>query len=232
MAALKSIGKDTQHYVNGVPQFDTPNHNYDTSDFNQLVSAIKAGKLGPGALPAVSFVKAPGFQDGHGAYSDPIDEQEFVVNEINLLQSTASLWPNTAIVVNYDDSDGWYDHAYSGVKNPSDTVADFLTGTGTCGTGTPGLGGEQGRCGYGPRLPMLVISPWARQNFVDHTLSDQSSITKFIEDNWSLGQIDGSYANVAGALDTMFTFTNLAANRRVPNTHKLLLDPNTGEPTG
>jgi len=229
LAALKSIGKDTQHYVSGVPQFDTPNHNYDTSDFDQLVAAIRAGKLPASALPAVSFIKAPGFQDGHGQYSDPLDEQRFIVNEINLLQSASTLWQNTAVVVNYDDSDGWYDHAYSGVKNPSDTVSDALNGTGLCGTGQP-IAGEQGRCGYGPRLPMMVISPWARSNFVDHTLTDQSSILKFIQDNWTLGPIADSFANVAGGLDTMFTFTNLAPSQLVPNNHHLVLDPTTGEP--
>ncbi len=75
---LNTIGRDTQSYVNGAPQFNTPNHNYDTSDFNQLVSAITAGQLPATALPAVSFVKAPGYQDGHAAYSDPADEQRFV----------------------------------------------------------------------------------------------------------------------------------------------------------
>ena len=65
-------------YVDGVPQFNTPNHNYDTSDFDQLVAAIGRGKLPASALPAVSFLKAPGYQDGHAGYSDPADEQEFV----------------------------------------------------------------------------------------------------------------------------------------------------------
>jgi phospholipase C len=119
--ALRSIGTDTQHYVGGMPQFDTPNHNYDTSDFDQLVSAIGNGDLPASALPAVSFLKAGGYQDGHAAYSDPIDEQQFVVNEINALQHTPA-WKSTAVVIAYDDSDGWYDHAYSGVHNPSTSV--------------------------------------------------------------------------------------------------------------
>ena len=48
-----------------------------------------------------------------------------------------------------------------------------------------------GRCGPGVRTPLLVISPWAKQNYVDHTFTTQTSITRFIEDNWSLGQIGG-----------------------------------------
>ena len=44
------------------------------------------------------------------------------------------------------------------------------------------------RCGYGPRLPLLVISPWSRQNYVDHTLNDQTSIIRLIEQRFGLGR--------------------------------------------
>ena len=69
--------------------------------------------------------------------------------------------------------------------------SDNLNGFGKCGNGMP-LKDDNGKviegsCGYGPRIPLLVISPYAKQNFVDHGLSDQSSIVRFIEDNWSLG---------------------------------------------
>ena len=209
LAGLQEIGTDTQSFSGGYgvgPQFDTPNHNYDSSDFDQLVAAIAHHQLPASALPAVTFLKAPGYQDGHAAYSDPADEQAFIVDEVNALEKTPD-WSSTAVIVNYDDSDGWYDHAYSGVTNPSLAGADNLTGTtlgtiapsnptsGQCGsesTSKP-LANEQGRCGLGPRLPMLVISPWAKTNYVDHNLSDQSSIINFIEYNWRLPAIPGSF---------------------------------------
>jgi phospholipase C len=234
VSALKTIGTDTQHYVNGQPQFDTPNHQYDMTDFTQLVSGIGTGDLPPSALPAVSFLKAPGFQDGHAAYSDPIDEQRFVVDQINALQKTPD-WKSTAVVVAYDDSDGWYDHVFSGVSNPSNTVADALTGTGMCGTGTP-VAGQQGRCGFGPRQPLLVISPWSKQNYVDHTLTDQSSITRFVEDNWGLSRITGSMDANAGSLDGMFDFAAKTGNGNAygnaPNAKPFLLDAATGKRMG
>jgi len=202
LAGLSSIGHDTQSYSGAQPQFNTPNHNYDTGDFDQLVSAITAGQLPPSALPAVSFLKAPGNQDGHAGYSDPADEQAFVVKEINALMKSPD-WNSTAVFINYDDSDGWYDHAYSGVTNPSTSPADNLTNTrlsgatsGLCtgpgATASTPLAGEQGRCGFGPRLPMLVISPYARHNYVDHNLSDQASIINFVEYNWGVPGIPGS----------------------------------------
>jgi phospholipase C len=94
-----------------------------------------------------------------------------------------------------------------------------------CGHGDS-LANEQGRCGYGPRLPLLVVSPFARANFVDHTLTDQSSIAKFVEDNWSLGRIRGSFANIAGSLDHLFAFDDHHGATNPP----LFLDPSTGEP--
>ena len=228
---LSNIGTDTQHVVNGAPQFDTPNHQYDMSDFDSLVSAINAGQLPPSALPAVSFLKAPGYEDGHAGYSDPIDEQQFLVKEINALEQSPD-WKSTAIVIAYDDSDGWYDHQASTITTPGNSAAD----TALCTAGSTPFAGEQGRCGYGPRLPLLVISSWAKSNVVDHTRTDQSSIIRFVEDNWGLPRIAGSFDSVAGSLNGMFDFGAKKgqgnAYGNAPNSAPLMLDPTTGQPTG
>jgi phospholipase C len=229
LTGLATIGKDTQSYVNGVPQFNTPNHQYDTSDWNQLVAAIGDHQLPASDLPAVSFLKAPGYEDGHAGYSDPFDEQKFIVDTINALQKTPD-WNSTAVIISYDDSDGWYDHAFSGVTNPSASVADVLTGTGVCGSGTP-LAGENGRCGYGPRLPLLVISPWAKENYVSNTLTSQTSIIKFVEDNWRLPRIPGSFDAVTGSINDMFDFDH-HGHGHPENAERFILDPVTGQPVG
>jgi len=226
-ASLSSIGWDTQSYVNGVPQFDTANHNYDMSDFDALVGAIHEGDLPPSALPDVSFLKAPGYEDAHAQYSDPADEQEFVVREINALERTPD-WAHTAVIVLYDDSDGWYDHAYPGVRNPSNTAADSM-----CGSGTP-LAGEQGRCGFGPRQPLLVISPFAKSNAVDGNLSNQASVINFVEYNWGLPAISGSADQIQSSVDaTEGVPFDLAGLFNFGGSHdrKLILDPATGQPT-
>lgn len=160
-------------------------------------------------------------EDGHAAYSDPLDEQHFLVSLTNKIEKSKD-WKDTAIVVAYDDSDGWYDHQMSPLVNHSQSGGDALTNDGQCGTGGPRLGGYELRCGYGPRLPLLVISPFSKVNAVDSSITDQSSILKLIEDNWKTGQIgDGSLDAVAGSLDTMFDFSK-------PSAKPLFLDPNTG----
>src|SRR5262249_28758299 len=124
----------------------------------------------------------------------------------------------------YDDSDGSYDHVMPPIVNTSQTSADALTGEGQCGKNPPRLAGYQGRCGYGSRLPFMVISPWSRVNFVDHTLTDQSSVIRFIEDNWRLGRIgDGSFDELAGPITNMFDFSGRHAR-------KIILDRETGLP--
>jgi phospholipase C len=76
------------------------------------------------------------------------------------------------------------------------------------------IGVAPGRCGYGPRLPLLVISPYARRNFVDHMLTDQTSIARFIEDNWGLPRLgDGAMDQWEGSLVAMFDFDHACENR-------------------
>lgn len=199
-----------------IGETDQAKHQYDLSDFFTAADN--------GHLPAVSFLKAAGYQDGHAGYSDPIDEQKFLVETINHLQKLPE-WSHTAVVIAYDDSDGWYDHQPAPIMNPSQTSEDQLTGDGNCGTGTP-LGGYQGRCGLGPRQPFLLISPYAKSNFVDHTVTDQASILRFIEDNWDLGRIgNGSFDHISGSLLNLFNFDSPA------NAAPYRLDPATGRPT-
>ena len=194
-----------------IGQTDQANHQYDLIDF--------FAALNNGNLPAVSYLKAAAYQDGHAGYSDPLDEQTFLVNTINSIMSSPA-WNTTAIIIAYDDSDGWYDHVVGPIVSPSSVSDDSLAGAGSCGNSANST--YQGRCGYGPRLPLLVISPYAKVNFVDHTVTDQSSILRFVEDNWSLGRIgDSSMDAIAGPLNNMFNFS-------APSASAVVLDPSTG----
>jgi phospholipase C len=205
--------------VASIGHTDQANHQYDLSDFWVAVNAHN--------MPAVSYLKAPGYEDGHAGYSNPLDEQRFLVETINRLMQSPD-WKDTAVVIAYDDSDGWYDHQMGPIVNQSqDPTLDAITGT-TCGSRADSqhtLGGYQDRCGYGPRLPLLVVSPWSKSNFVGHATTDQTSILRFIEDNWQTGRIgDASFDAKAGSIDGMFAFDE--HSHRAPS--KLILDTTTG----
>ena len=191
-----------------VGKTDQANHLYDLSWFWEAARA--------GNLPAVSFLKAPAYQNGHPGNSNPLDEQEFLVRALNRLQRLPE-WRSMAVVIAADDSDGWYDHVMPPIVNQSNTPLDFM-----CGSKNDGPGA---RCGYGPRLPLLVISPYAKENYASHALSDQTSILRFIEDNWLQGERISaiSFDRFAGSLADMFDFSR-------PNMRRLLLDPVTGRP--
>ncbi len=201
---------------------DQANHQYDIKDFWAAADS--------GNLPDVSYLKAPAYEDGHAGYSDPLDEQRWLVQTINGLQRLPT-WSSTAVIITWDDSDGWYDHQIGPLIMESQTSLDALTGKSTCGAsaarvprnkaGAP----EEARCGVGPRIPMLVISPYAKQNFVDDTFTTQSSVIGFIEDNWLGGKRlgNGSADSWSGSLDNMFSFGS-------PSSKRLLLNPSTGEP--
>jgi phospholipase C len=203
---------------------DQANHQYDLRDFFAAADHNN--------LPAVSYLKAADYQDGHAGYSDPLDEQTWLASTINHLEKLPS-WKSTAVIIAYDDSDGWYDHQMGPITTQSNTTAstppaiDALTGAGLCGGNAAQIpSGQQGKCGVGPRQPLLVVSPFAKRNFVDGTFTDQSSVVQFIEDNW-LGseRIGGGAADAAaGTLDNLFSF-------RGPQNQPLFLDPSTGQPT-
>ncbi|HEX4752826.1 MAG TPA: alkaline phosphatase family protein [Solirubrobacterales bacterium] len=215
---------------NGAPGEHGANHEYDISAFDEAVKHEN--------LPAVSFLKAPEYQDGHPGYSDPLDEQAFIAEKLDELEQS-NQWESTAVVIAYDDSDGWYDHVMPPIVSPSEGSLDALTGPGQCRTLSAAQEKEKtegkaiplptinSHCGYGPRLPLMVISPYAKQNYVDNTLTDQSSITRFIEENWQTGRTSAtSMANKAGTLMNMFDFEEGA-----PKAPKVFLNPENGEIT-
>ena len=212
-------------------QGDQANHQYDLNTFEAALAA--------GRLPAVTFLKAPATETGHPQTSSALAEQTFLVDTINLLQQSPE-WHEMAILIAYDDSDGWYDHAMPPILNQSsDALVDSI-----CGSAALPAGAFNDRCGYGERLPFLAISPFAKRNYVDHATLDTTSILAFIEDNWSLGRIDsldhpdgtangnpppgqGSFDRLAGSIAGLLDFDR-HGDERFGERH-VILDDNTGE---
>ena len=220
-SSIQAVGHTLQADGHSV---DPANHDYDLNDF---YAAVQAGNF-----PAVSYIKMQAYQDSHAGNSDPLDEQEGMVKLVNFLQERPE-WKDTAVIVTYDDSDGWYDHAYAKPTSASyDASADQVNGPGQCGTGVnsqpqpKGVNGlpVNGRCGPGTRIPFLVISPYARHNYVTHNRLSQASVVRFIEDNWLHGKRlgGGSFDASAGSIMSLFDFHHGDSNK------KLILDPTAG----
>ena len=99
-----------------------------------------------------------------------LDEQTFLVNTINRLMNRPE-WDSTAVVVLYDDSDGWYDHVMPPIMSQSVSNLDALTGSGLCGSMTDGA--YAGRCGPGP---CPTPAEWKSVAFVHSDATDSSPV--------------------------------------------------------
>ena len=140
---------------------------YSTSimgDPNQRATHIKDAidffaAVDNGTLPAVSFVKPDGLLDGHPA-SSKLDLFEAMLKKIvDHLNANQELFASTALIVTFDEGGGYYD---SGYIQPLDFFGD------------------------GPRIPMIIVSPYTRGGHISHEYTDHVSILKFIERNWDL----------------------------------------------
>jgi phospholipase C len=159
--------------------------------------------IAAGTLPAVSFVRPPETMAGHPANSNMSAYENYAADLVNLVHARADLWRSTAIVITTDEGGGYFD---SGYVQPLDFFGD------------------------GTRIPLIVVSPYAREGLVDHTYYDHASILKFIERNWKLAplselsrdrlpnpvQAHGSYqpqnGPAIGDLMPLFDFTRLRSN--------------------
>jgi phospholipase C len=112
-----------------------------------------------GTLPSVSWVVPKNLDSGHPGYSAPARYEVFLRDLVARVQANPALWASTAIVITTDEGGGYFD---SGAIQ----MLDFF--------------------GDGPRIPLVVVSPFARKGYVDHTYLDHASILKFIELNWGL----------------------------------------------
>jgi phospholipase C len=197
---------------------DQANHQYDLSDFYET--------LKDGNMPSVSYLKATTAQSAHPGESDPLDEQQFVVSTVNQIEQSR-YWPSTAIVITYDDSDGWYDHVSPESAGALISGSDNSTiDTAACEAQAITVGSGNGRCGYSQRLPMLVISPYTRDNYVSSNLTDTTSVVKFIENNWLHGErIPGSFDATSGSLDGRGGLLDFNVR---PHFQPVILNPTTG----
>jgi len=132
-----------------------------------------------GTLPAVSFVKPIGSNNEHPGYADLLKGQQHVADLVQAVQQSPN-WKDTMVVITYDENGGRWDH----VAPP-----------------------KIDKWGPGARVPTIVISPFARHGYVDHTQYDTTSILSTIEQRWNLPPLesrDAKAAPLVNALDPKF----------------------------
>ncbi len=146
-------------------------------DGEDLVAAIDDG-----TLPPVAFYKPAGIYNQHPSYTDLVRGDVHIADLLDRLRNNPKLWADTVVIVTYDENGGFWDHA-----------------------ALPEGAGWHDRWGPGTRIPALVISPFARKGFVDHTGYDTASILKLIIRRFKLDTLPGLRANT-GDLTAALTF--------------------------
>jgi phospholipase C len=124
-----------------------------------------------GTLPSVYWIQPDGAKDMHPGGGNILDGVEFLDNVVQAVKNSGE-WQSTAIIVLFDESGGWYDHV-----PPPQLSGDIH-----------GPGGQ----GLGMRVPVIVISPYAKTNYISHQQMDFVSILRFIQWNWNLGEIQAT----------------------------------------
>ncbi len=129
------------------------------------------------SLPSVSFIKPLGPDNAHPGYANLLRGQQHVADLVNAVKSSP-YWSSSAIIITYAENGGRWDHVAPPVRD---------------------------RWGPGARVPAIIVSPYAKKGYVDHTRYDTTSILAFIELRWDLPPLGIADAS-AGNLLNAFTF--------------------------
>lgn len=178
--------------------------NAQESDGEHLVAALRRDVLA-GTLPQVSWVVAP-FKLCEHPEARGMEFGEYLVAQIlDALTADPEVWGRTALFITYDENDGFFDH----MPPPMPAAA------GAPGQSTVPLTGEEWEgqpLGMGPRVPMLVVSPWSKGGWVNSQVFDHTSVIRFLEQRFGVAEpnITAWRRTVAGDLTSAFDFAGTA----------------------
>ncbi|GAB4588929.1 phosphocholine-specific phospholipase C [Nocardia sp. IFM 10818] len=158
-----------------------------------------AADIEAGTLPKVSWLVPPAKYSEHPSESTPSGSADFIYRLLDLVASDLELWSKTAIFINFDEHDGYFDHVPSPAppRPASGSGDDWFDGT---------------AIGLGPRVPMIVVSPWTIGGYVDSEVFDHTSVLRFLE-RWTgvrEPNISAWRRTVCGDLTSAFDFATAA----------------------
>jgi phospholipase C len=199
-ANFRGIGPDSVLYKRGrawVPGADAANAK--TSKGEHLVAEF-AADVAADRLPQVSWI-VPSYQLSEHPSATPSDGAYLVARLIAALTSNPKVWAKTVFILNYDENDGFFDH----VPPPIPAVGPAV-GKSTVATTGEDYHGEP--VGLGPRVPMIVVSPWSKGGYVNSELFDHTSVIRFLEARFGVmePQISPWRRAVCGDLTSVFDF--------------------------
>ena len=183
------------------------------------LGVLKADVLA-GKLPQVSYIVAPAAESEHPGPSSPAQGADYIARVLDALTADPKVWAKTVLLVMYDENDGFFDHMPPPAPPSRDEAGALVGGSTVDLTGehhlvasvgdkpfdTPALRGRP--YGLGPRVPMLVISPWSRGGWVNSEVFDHTSVIRFLETRFGVMEpnISPWRRAVCGDLTSAFDF--------------------------
>ena len=162
--------------------------------------------IGRGALPQVSYIAAPEAYCEHGDPSSPIQGGWYIEQVLNALTAHPEIWQHTVLIVNYDENDGFFDHAAQPAA-PSYNPDGSFAGKSTVSTEDEYAG--RFVVGLGARVPAMIVSPWSRGGWINSQVFDHTSIIQFLERCFGVAEpsISAYRRAICGNLMSCFDFT-------------------------
>ena len=174
-----------------------------------IAAAIRSDAL-DGSLPQVSWIVGPAAYSEHPNYG-PANGADFIGRVLDALTADPVVWASTVLFINYDENDGYFDHLQAPVP-PAGTADEFVDGA---------------PIGLGPRVPMLVVSPWSRGGYVCSQVFDHTSVIRFVE-TWTgvrEPNISAWRRQVCGDLTAAFDFSStMIVVPTLPDTARLMAE--------
>jgi phospholipase C len=169
------------------------------SDMSSLVAAF-AADVAAGTLPQVSWIVAPEGYSEHPKAS-PAYGESLTARLLDALTAHPEIWGRTVFIINYDENDGFFDH-----MPPPLPATDRTLGLSTVSTAGELYEGQA--VGLGPRVPLLVVSPWTRGGWVGSQVFDHTSVIRFLEKRFGVAEpnITAWRRAVTGDLTSLFDF--------------------------
>jgi phospholipase C len=208
---LQARGISWKSYTAAGGQFDSPFPAFrqfrDNPTLNRLgiqpaYPADFVADLDDDALPAVSWIQVPFNESEHAAFAPALGE--YATDQVlRAIWARPKVWRKTAVIINYDENGGFFDHVAPPVAPPG-TKGEFLTVDPLPAT----AGGIRGPIGLGFRVPCIVVSPWSRGGFVASETFDHTSVLRLIERRFGpeVPNLSAWRRSVTGDLTSAFNF--------------------------
>ncbi len=212
---FRNLDKNSLLYKRGRAWAPGANADNVTKSYGEFQIAEMERDIKAGHLPPVSWIVTSTMLSEHPAGSSPAYGEIFVSNLLAMLARHPEIWSKSVLFINYDENDGFFDH----MPLPIPAIGPEMGKTTVAATGEIYHGVP---FGLGPRVPMLIISPWTKGGFVDSELFDHSSVLRFLEVRFGVKEpnITRWRRAVCGDLTSAFDFANPHApwDVKLPNT--------------